>query len=464
MRTDRAAAATVTRLSPKVASLIANETFSEDSCALAYIDRFHDTLRFDHDRKRWFVWTGSRWQEDPTSRAFDYARTLSREISAAQSASVQKGAGRAAFARGVEQLAQADQRIAVTSDAWDGDPFLLGTPSGTVDLRSGELRPARREDMITRLTAIAPAETAECARWREFLADATGGDAGHIRFLQQWLGYCLTGDTTEHALAFLYGGGGNGKGVFMNTAKALLGDYAKAAAMDVFMAAHGERHPEELASLRGARMVTASETEEGRRWAEARVKTLTGGDPIRARFMRENSFEFKPTFKLTFSGNHAPAIQNLDDAIRRRFNILPFNRKPAKPDPDLEEKLRAEWPAILRWAIDGCLDWRANRLARPAAVREATAEYFSEQDVFTTWLEERCDVDPANTNKFEGSGRLFEDWSSYAKSVGEPAGNIKTFGGRLRQKGFERQQIRAINTKGYRGLRLKDQAEGYNAG
>ena len=202
-------------------------------------------------------------------------------------------------------------------------------------------------------------------------------------------------------------------------------------------------------------MVIASETEEGRRWAEDRVKALTGGDPIRARFMRQDSFEFQPTFKLTFSGNHAPHIQNLDDAMRRRFNIVPFTRKPAEPDLDLEHKLRAEWPGILRWMIEGCLDWQKNRLVRPGAVQDATAEYFSEQDVFSDWLKEQCDCEPGNHDKFASSKALFADWEQYAKRVGEPAGSLKTFAPRMRRHGYQPEQIYAVAGKGYRGIRVK---------
>ena len=435
----------------------ANEAFSEDSVALGFVQRHAENLRFDHDRKRWYVWNDVRWQEDGTAKAYSFARDLSRIMAEDESASVQKGAGRAAFAAGVERLAQADQRIAITGDLWDADPYLLGTKDGVVDLRDGSVMRPRREDHITKLAAVAPAERADCPMWLKFLDQATGGDADLIRFLQQWFGYSLTGITTEHQLVFLHGPGGNGKGVFMNTLGGILGDYAKAAGMDTFMAAYGDRHPEELATLRGARTVFASETEEGRRWAEARVKALTGGDAIRARFMRQDSFEFTPTFKLTFAGNHAPAIQNLDDAIKRRFNIIPFTRAPARVDVDLGQKLRREWPSILRWAIDGCLDWQKNGLVRANSITSATQEYFDDQDVFATWMDEHCDQERENTHKFEGSGNLFANWKDYAKRVGEEPGSIKTFASRMQRRGYQSTQIKALSGKGYRGINLKNQ-------
>ena len=238
--------------------------------------------------------------------------------------------GKAAFAGAVERYAQRDRAFAVTAEAWDRDLWLLGTPGGVVDLRTGTLRPPRREDMITRITAVAPAPPGTtCDRWLTFLDQATGKDDALIRFLQQWCGYCLTGSTREHALLFVHGPGGNGKSVFLNTVSRILGDYARAAPMETFTASIGDRHPTELAMLRGARLVTATETEEGRAWAEARIKQMTGGDPITARFMRQDHFTYTPQFKLTIAGNHKPSLRNVDEAARRRFNIVPFTRRPA---------------------------------------------------------------------------------------------------------------------------------------
>ena len=217
--------------------------------------------------------------------------------------------------------------------------MLLGTPKGTVDLISGRLHPSSQDEGITKLAAVAPAETADCPIWRSFLNDSTGGDAEMICFLQQWCGYCLTGDVSEHAFVFLYGGGGNGKSVFLNTVSRILGAYHATAPMETFTASSGERHPTDLAMLRGARLVAASETEEGRAWAEAKIKSMTGGDPVTARFMRQDYFTYRPQFKLTIVGNHKPRLKNIDDAMRRRVNIVPFIRKPVKPDPCLEEKL-----------------------------------------------------------------------------------------------------------------------------
>lgn len=437
------------------AKALDGEILSEDRVAVEFIRRHGAKVRYDHTVKSWFVYDSQRWRQDRTRCAFAWTRDLAREMSLDEATGTRRSAGRAGFARGVEEMASGDQAVAVIADDWDQDPYLLGTPAGTVDLRSGQIRAPKPNDLITKNTAVAPAARADCPRWVLFLEETTGGDEELMRFLQQWAGYNLTGSTQEQALAFFHGPGGNGKSVFANIVGGVMGEYAKVAALDTFTASPHERHPEELAALAGARMVSASETEAGKRWAEARVKSLTGGETIRARFMRQDSFEFRPQFKLSVLGNYAPAITNLDDAIRRRFLIVPFTRKPAHPDPTLEEQLRAEWPGILRWMIDGCLDWQQHGLCKPASVLAATQDYFADQDVFAQFLDERCDVDRENEHKFEAKVVLFNAWSDYAKAVGEPAGTGKTFKEAMRRRGFpDPVQIKAIRTKGYRGIRL----------
>jgi putative DNA primase/helicase len=372
---------------------------------------------------------------------------------------VRLSVNKTSFASGVERFARADPVFATTAEFWDRDPMLLGTPSGVVDLRTGRRRASRPEEGFTKSTAVAPADNADCPLWTRFLSEATGGDVEMIRFLRQWCGYSLTGDTREHALVFVCGPGGNGKSVFLNVLTGILGDYATTATMDAFIAAHGDRHSTDLAMLRGARLVTASETEEGRQWAEARIKQLTGGDPITARFMRQDNFTFIPQFKLTIVGNHKPTLRTVDDAHRRRFNLVPFNHKPATPDHQLEQKLRAEWPAILQWAIQGCMDWRASGLVRPSAVVKATADYFSDQDLLAQWLAEECDAEPGNRYKCATSATLFASWSTYASQAGEHSGNRKSFAEQLERRGFENRKGTG-GVREFRGVRLKTRNEG----
>jgi putative DNA primase/helicase len=241
---------------------------------------------------------------------------------------------------------------------------------------------------------------------------------------------------------FVYGPGGNGKTVFVNTIAGIVGSYATVAPMDTFMASIGDRHPTDLAMMRGARLVTASETEEGRAWAESRIKQMTGGEPIAARYMRQNFFTYRPRFKLLLIGNHKPVLKNVDEAVRRRFRLVPFVRKPANPDPRLADKLREEWPAILRWMIEGCLAWQRDGLGQPEAVKAASDEYFDQQDTFGAWAAERC-VFAGHLQ--ERPFALLGDYNAWAEKNGERPANRR----RLREW-LERQE--RITYKVVRGV------------
>jgi P4 family phage/plasmid primase-like protien len=438
---------------------------NEDAIALEFAARHADTLRYCHDWGMWLYWDGARWQRERRRLAFHFAREVAREANWEGKI----GPAKASTAAGVERFAQADPRLATISDEWDVDPWKLGTPGGTVDLRTGEMTTPRQADHITKLTAVAPADPLHgdgCPLWLDFLHQATKGDKDLIRFLQQMAGYCLTGDVSEECLFFVYGPGGNGKGVFLQTIGNILGEYGASAAMDTFTASHGDKHPTDLAKLRGARMVTASETEEGRPWAEARIKELTGNErPISARFMRQDFFEYWPTFKLVFVGNHKPVLRNVDDAARRRFNIIPFVHQPENPDKGLKDKLRAEYPAILRWMIDGCIDWQRNGLIRPSSVGKATDEYFKSQDLFGQWLEECCELHPGNDMRLETAADLFASWKAFAESNGEHPGNGKALGDKLTQRDVgsvqKRHPINGKNCKMRTGISLIRPAPNY---
>jgi putative DNA primase/helicase len=424
-----------------------DDIVTEDAAARRFAELFVGRLRYCHDTGAWFKWDGAIWRKSRTGEAFHWAREVARGLAASQPEKARYTISRTAFATGVDKFARCDPVFATTADYWDRDTFLLGTPGGTVDLKTGALRTPLPEDGITKSTAVAPSTQADCPIWRRFLEETTGGDANLIGFLRQWAGYALTGDTREQALLFVFGPGGNGKTVFVNAIRGILGEYAVVAAMDVFISSNSDRHPADLAMLQGARLVTASETEEGRQWAESRIKQVTGGDPITARFMRQNFFTFQPRFKLTIIGNHKPALHNVDDAQRRRFNLVEFTRKPAAPDLRLEEKLKGEWPGILRWMIDGCLDWQTNGLRRPDSVVEATAVYFDDQDLFAQWLAEECDAEPGNPWKNATSSELFRSWQEFAIRAGEKPSSQKSFVATMQQRGFERK-------KGTNGVRL----------
>jgi putative DNA primase/helicase len=351
----------------------------------------------------------------------------------------------------VVTLARADRRLAATVDQWDRDPMLLNTPGGTIELHDGRMREHRPLDYITKITAAAPDAKCPIPMWLSFLDRVTDGNADLISYLQRVAGYSLTGLTREHALFFLYGTGGNGKSVFATTIAGMLGDYHRTAPIETFTASHAERHPTDLAGLRGARLVTAIETEEGRRWAESRIKALTGGDKIAARFMRQDFFEFVPQFKLLIAGNHKPGLRSVDEAIRRRFHLVPFTVTiPAgERDDTLTEKLKAEWPGILAWAVEGCLQWQRVGLAAPAAVTAATAAYLEAEDAIAAWLDECCRRDP---QAWERTSALFSSWSAWAAKAGEHVGSQRRFGERLEAHGIT--PYRRMDGRGFAGLRL----------
>lgn len=402
---------------------------TEGSVADAFTRGHHGALRYCHHTGAWFLWSGAIWKKEETRLAYRWAHRLARDLAKdTENAKAIVQAGKASFAAGVERIAQSDRAFAVTGEIWNTDPSLLGTPGGTVDLRTGELRAARQADHITKQTAVAPAKRADCPLWLGFLDQATAGDTALVGFVRRWFGYCLTGITREHALLFVYGDGGNGKGVCLLTMAGIMGGYAVNAAMDTFTVTRSDKHPTDMAMLAGARLVMTTEVDEGQVWAEARLKSLTGGDPITARFMRRDFFTFMPEFKLTISGNHKPSLRNVDAAAKRRFNLAPFTNKPAAPDRKLAERLKDEWPGILRWMLDGCLEWQRDGLQQPAVVKAATEEYFEAQDIIGRWLEERCTLHPSMQMK---PGMLLADCRQWTAENGEPVPTPSQFRGAI---------------------------------
>src|SRR5262249_47824058 len=262
----------------------------------------------------------------------------------------QAGDARAKTVAAVVTLGRSDRRLAATTGQWDNHPMLFNTTRDTIDLTTGFECAPERSDYITKQagTWLANRGTPH-PLWTGFLDLVTRADEKLIGFLQRFAGYCLTGLTIEQALAFLYGPGGNGKGVFVGALAKITGDYAISAPMEMFLASKHDRHPTEIARLKGARLVVAQETQKGRRWNETKLKVLTGGDRLSGHFMRQDFFDFDPTHKLIITGNHKPSLSNVNEAIRRRLLLTPFGVKIPQPDPNFAAKLVPEYPAILRW-------------------------------------------------------------------------------------------------------------------
>jgi putative DNA primase/helicase len=428
--------------------------FSEEAIAIDFANRHADRLRYVAKWNQWFCWDGTCWREDETRKVFSIARGLCRELALTMNKSSEsKRIASAKTRAAVVSLAGEDYRLAATTDQWDADPWLLNTPDGAVDLRTGQMREHRTDDYMTKQTAVAPA--GDCPRWKAFLDEVTAGDRELQAYLQGVSGYCLTGITREQQLYFMYGSGQNGKGVFVQTISGIMGDYHRATSIETFTVSQSERHPTELAALRGARLVTAAETEDGRRWAEARIKEMTGGDKIQARFMRQDFFEFFPQFKLIFSGNHMPTLRTINKAITRRFNRVPFavTIVAEKMNLYLTEELRAEWPGILGWMIKGCLMWQRDGLKPPQAVTAATDQYLESQDAIGEWLKECCELAPGY---WESTQELFTSWKPWAGERGEWIGSKNQFSQKLEDRGgFVPQRSEDRKHRGFRGLRLR---------
>jgi putative DNA primase/helicase len=357
----------------------------------------------------------------------------------------------------VVKVARTDQRIATPITAFDRDLYSINTPRGIVELKNGLLLPPDKTRLCRRITGAAP--YGDCPHWRRFLEEVTGGDEEYQRYLQRLAGYSLCGDKSEEIFVFLYGPSNTGKSKFVECMRLLHGDYGIAAPMNSFLISHIEQHSTDIAGFVGRRLVTASETEEGRRWDQQRLTTLTGRDRVSARFMRGNFFEYMPTFLLMFHGNWRPRIGAVSDALRRRMHLLPFMHKPVKIDQHLLDKFRGELDGIMAWALRGCLEWqeqKVEKLGPPAKVTAATDEYFELEDTIGHWVDEQCDVDPLNTGAlYAGSRELYSDFVAWQKSKGWVLSE-SIFVGRLELlQGVKRSPRLPNGKRGFYGIALK---------
>lgn len=425
-------------------------------------------LRWVGPWDKFILWDGRRWKLDQCLAvdllAKDVATDLFAEIGAAlkkeprPDKDVVAMMAHAKYSNskdGVRNLTTlAKSEVAVGPDVLDTDPWLLNCENGTLDLRSGELRDHDRDDFISKLAPVAFDPAVTCPVWESFLSVIFAGDAELIAYVRRLVGYCLTGDTSEHILPFLHGTGANGKSTLCETVLRLLGpDYAMKAAPDLLMAKRGESHPTDRADLFGKRFVACIETEEGRRMAEALMKELTGGDRVRARRMREDFWEFSPTHHVWLASNHKPKVTGTDNGIWRRIKLIPFDVTipDAEQDKGLKGKLAAELPGILNWALAGCLDWQRGGMNEPAVVRAKTGEYSAEMDEVGQFVDELCETGPEYIAAASDLFRAFQEST-------DTRINQHSFGARLRQRCFEK--CRTTRGKhGWKGLRLKSDAE-----
>ncbi len=420
--------------------------------------RHGQNIRYCDLAGRWYEWDGTRWAPDDILHVFSLAKDTvygikaeaANEEDADTKAAVHRWAKASQSRRSVEaMLVLARDDVAITPDDFDNDEWVLNVRNGIVDLRSGALVPHDRDKYITKLAPVDCDSASSCPEWYAFLARVLP-DPAVREYVQRAIGYSLTGSTVEQCMFIVYGTGRNGKSTFLETIGTMLGDYRMETPTSTLMASKRDDDGaprNDVARLKGARMVTAMEAEEGRRLAESRIKELCGGDMISARFLHREFFQFRPTHKLWLRANHKPIVRGTDEGIWRRIKLIPFTEyiTDEELDEGLPERLlKQELPGILAWAVEGCLKWQKDGLREPAVVAQHTATYRNEMDVLGAFLDEHCEVGPMES---VSSSELYATFREWAAEGGEYLMSQTMFGRRLTDRGFRREKSRDDNNR-----------------
>ena len=430
-----------------------------------FIDMNGDKVRWCPARRSWLFYDGKRWAWDErgcvVKLAHLTARSIHKDAAAEPDPTKQKEVAKFAVASQNEgrisgMLSQAKPYLAVSMDELDSDPWVFNCLNGTLDLRTGNLRPHNPADLITRLAPVEYDPDAKCLRFKRFLKE-TLVDEAVISFVKRYAGYTLTGITRERLFAILHGGGKNGKTTLVELLQDVMGDYATNTDTETILAKKYQGVGNDVAALKGARFVSAAEVEKGRRLAESKVKQLTGSDTVTARFLFGEPFNFRPAFKLWLSTNNKPVVQGTDDAIWDRISLIPFTQRfeGDKADPKLPEKLRAELSGILAWMVGGCLEWQEHGLGEPESVKSATDLYRQEMDTLAAFLEDRCVL---RKDLVAPATPLYKQYRLWCDDAGEKPETQKLFGMRLRERGYTNAKITQgphKDRKGWFGIGLR---------
>lgn len=428
------------------------------------VNRFGDHMRYCHETGKWLLWDGKRWETDKSHRvrklAFEVVHDIYQEAADAtsdkQRMELAQWAVQSESANRITAMVSLAQAfVPVGVDELDQHPYLFNIQNGVLDLRSGKLMPHDPAYLITKMAPVKYDRKAKCPTWETFLNRIMDDDTDVIQFLKRFSGYSMTGEVSEHALIFLYGSGANGKSTFLNTLMYLFGDYGQPTDPDLLLSKNGEAHPTGVADLRGARMAVTNEIEDGRRLAENLVKQLTGGDRLKARFMRQDFFSFSPSHKLWMAGNHKPIVRGQDDGIWRRIKMVPFQVTipPEERDKNLEKSLRGEASGILQWAIEGAVEWYAAGLEIPEKVSAAVAEYRHEQDNLADFLDEMCVFQPSARCQ---KRKLYTCYQNWCDENGQRAYSRKRLGSTIKER-FNVEEARSNGSELWLGIGILEE-------
>ena len=426
------------------------EKFTDLGNAVRFVRLHGDIARYVHTWKKWLIWDGRHWAKDMSGGVIRLAKQVPAEIyreaasvAASQTSLSQTLAGHAKSTQSRRRLADlvslAESELPVTPNKLDRNPWLLNVANGTIDLRTGDLRPHNQDDLITRVIEVVYNENATCPYWMESLDTIFEGNRELIAFVKRAVGYSLTGIVDERCFFILWGDGWNGKSLFVETIAKVFGPYGTNTPVDTVVRRRDEGPSNDLAALRGMRFVFASEAPENSRFAEARIKAMTGGDTVSARFLYGEFFTFQPEFTMWLATNHKPQIQGHDQAIWDRIRLIPFTHRFRDDQNQMSRRevvarYDREMSGILRWFVEGCLEWRRDGLDDAQAVKDATANYRDEMNVVKTFIGETCTTAEGAVVSSEDLYTAYVEWS---KAGGEKSLTRREFGLRMTAMGFK---------------------------